>query len=584
MRLILASMVFVLTMLCVGSAQSQFAPCNAEYLNGFDIVNGGGPSRRTIWDTPEIECVEYFRFNIDTPHGPKIIRAIGDVNVTDTLRPGDIERIEQGARRAADNFARLGDYRIDHVTILISEVGSDSIADEIMLPDGTDKHAGSAAWTWVDDSTPKTECPVTFFAMNRFDAEDIQYTIAHELFHCVQYGSLTQQQMWSNALWWIEGSADFFAALTVEDEAASWDRAPTFRRAVENQRPLYAMSYEAAIFFYWYYQENGAGALMPFLRSMAANASDSAQQQAIRRILNDDALIRFAEAFDDGLINYPDGSALSFGAPIEGERWDITTTSNHSRALKPFVIMPGWADYSCGLWSNRTNPDGANVAIKEDGTVNWGHWPTETDCRDRGSIRYRTIAMHSGDRNANYTLRAERRVACESCLSGPAVIDACMVGTWEQTGGGPMEWLRRNGMPQVTRNNMGSLRLTMRDDGTFISQAVGMDFQMSIPSGDRGPVISDTVGTIAGSGGRWSAERGELRACFDSGGQASGAISARYPNGMTGGGPFSTPGLGGTGGSTRYVCSGDSLRTTNDMPRGGPMVHEFRRVRTSTPR
>lgn len=86
-----------------------------------------------------------------------------------------------------------------------------------------------------------------------------------------------------------------------------------------------------------------------------------------------------------------------------------------------------------------------------------------------------------------------------------------------------MKWLRRNGLAQITRNNMGSLRLTMR----------------------RRRLVYQP------SGGRWSAQRGELRACFDRGGQAAGATSARYQT---------------------------------DMPRGGPMVDEFRRVRSSNPR
>lgn len=571
---------------CLLSASGQSQPasrCDAEYLDGFDIVEGSGASRRVTWDTPEIECVEYFRFAVSTPGGSRIFRGIGDVNIADALRPGDIGRIEAGARRAADELAALGDYQIANVTILMSEVGSDLISEEIMLPDGRRKHAGAAAWTWVSDTTPRSECPVTLFVFDRFDREDLQYTAAHEIFHCVQYASLRHEQMWTSASWWIEGSADLFAAMVVADKDASWDRAPEFRAAVEAQRPLYAMDYEAAVFFFWYYQRNGAAALMPFLRSMAASSSDSAQRSAIRSRINDDALIDFAKAFDDGQIRYPDGEALDFGARIDGNRWTIDTTSTQRAGLKPFVIMPGWTDYQCGLWGNRITPDRTNLAVREEESTDWNSWPAETDCRERGSIRYRTVAMHSGDTNAALTLRAERRIACEGCIVEEARIDQCVVGVWQQTGGGPTEWLRANGFPiPFSRNQQESIRMTMRDDGTFTSEGFDIDYQLAIPD-RRGTIYSDARGRIAGTAGRWSASDGELKACFDSGGQGGSTITTRYPEGRSWSGYSPSGGLAGHSGGSRYSCSETTLTTSHDTGMGTPMTYTFTRVPVSVP-
>jgi hypothetical protein len=568
--------------ICLLSASGQSQPeprCDAAYLDGFDIVEGSGASRRVTWDTPEIECVEYFRFSVTTPGGSRIFRGIGDVNLADALRPGDISRIESGARRAADELASLGDYQIANVTILMSEVGSDPFSEEIMLPGGRRKHAGAAAWTWVSDATPRGECPVTLFVMNRFDREDLQYTTAHEIFHCVQYASLRPQQMWSRALWWIEGSADLFAAMVVADKNASWDRAPEFRAAVEAQRPLYAMDYEAAVFFYWYYQHNGAAALMPFLRSMATSSSDSAQRSAIRTRLNDDAFIDFAKAFDDGQIRYPDGEALDFGAKIDGIRWAINTTSTQRATLKPFVIMPGWTDYQCGLWGNRISPDRVNLAVREEDSTDWNNWPAETDCRERGSIRYRTVAMHSGDTNAALSLRAERRIACENCLDEESVIDMCLVGSWEQTGGGPWEWLKDTVNMPITRDQVGRLRITLNDDGTLMVAPVNVDVQFT--ERYRGHISQGTfTGQIRPAAGRWSARENRIKACFDSGGAMQGTLIVRGDNNIKSG-PFSAPGAAGEEGSARYSCTDATLRTEVSMPRGGTLWYEFRRI---TPR
>ncbi len=120
----------VLSLLALGlvasfwsAAAQPAAGCDAAYLRGFALTDERG---RTVWDPGEIECVEYFRFTIATPGGTRTFRAIGDVNAGTLLRPGDIARVEAGARRAAGNLAALGDYRIDNVTYLVSLLGSDA--------------------------------------------------------------------------------------------------------------------------------------------------------------------------------------------------------------------------------------------------------------------------------------------------------------------------------------------------------------------------------------------------------------------------------------------------------------------------
>jgi hypothetical protein len=554
------------------------AGCDRGYLKGFAVTDAAGG---TIWEPGDIECVEYFRFTVSTPGGTRTFRGIGDVNAGTLLRPRDIARVEAGARRAAGNLAALGDYRIDNVTYLVSLVGSDPMSREVMDPSGRRKHAGAAAWTLDPAWGTRRECPVTLFLFDRFSGEDIHYTVAHETFHCVEYGSLSAAQratMTSGGAWWGEGAAELFAAYNVR--RSGWNNAPSFRSAVEAQRPLYAMSYEASIFFYWQYQTSGLGALMPFLRGMASGATDGAQRAAIRGAISNEQLLKFAEDFDDAKIKYPNGAALSFGARVEGERWTINRSATVRRTLKPFVIMPGWTDYECGKWANTLTPDGTNVAVRKDPGTAWGAWPANTDCRTERRARYRVMAMHTGDANAALSLRANRDLACESCLTGDVHIDACLVGKWEMTGGGPMEWLsRRMGSTRFTRNNNTTLRITMNDDGTFHGESVGLDYQTTTPDRD-GPITGDARARTSTSSGYWSAKDGVMRAC-DNGVSASGSVTVQK-RGISKTVPVNMNN-GPTSGETRYTCTATTYTSNTRMHDGSNMEYRFRRLTPPPP-
>lgn len=561
-----------------GRAPAQPAGCDAAYLRGFAATDERG---RTVWEPGDMECVEYFRFTISTPGGTRTFRAIGDVNAGALLRRGDIARVEAGARRAARNLAALGDYRIDNVTYLVSLIGSDPMSREIMDSSGRRKHAGAAAWTLDPAWNTRAECPVTLFLFDRFAGEDIHYAVAHETFHCVQHATLSAGQRATTTdagLWWGEGSAELFAAYNVR--RAGWDNAPGFRSAVEAERPLYAMTYEASIFFYWHYQRNGLSALMPFLRGMASGATDAAQRAAIRRAISNEALLQFAQDFDDGKIKYPNGALLGFGSRIDGARWTIDRTVTVRRNIKPFVIMPGWTDYECGKWGNTVSPDGTNVAVRKDPGTTWATWPASTDCRSERRARYRAIAMHTGDANAALSLRANRDIACESCLTGEAHIDACLVGKWEMTGGGPMEWLsRRMGNTRFTRNNNTTLKITLNDDGTFRGDSVGLDYQTTTPDRD-GPITGDARARTSTVNGYWSAKDGVMRAC-DNGMSASGSITVQK-RGISKTAPVSVA-SGPMSGETRYTCTATTYTSNTRMHDGSNMEYRFRRVSPPPP-
>ena len=419
MRRALLLLVLLLATSLLGAPPSsaQFVGCSPGYINSFSVP--------AIDDYPayspgDIDCQEFFRFPFETPYGTRWIRAIGDRDVSRELPPHGVESVRAAAEAAARAMRGLGDFDIQDATILISSTRPGPPAEE-------PKSGYSDAWTLEGQA----ECHVTLFIQNDFSPDEISFTLAHELFHCVQNATLSAEQtatQFAYGLWWGEGSADLFAAVVAGAQDARWPRGAKFDRAVRLERPLYAMTYEAAIFFYWEHQHNGLSWLMPFLDRMATSATEDAQRNAIRHATTRVEMLQFAQAYDDHLINYPGGGPVNFGARIDGDIWPITETSRWRRTFKPFVITPGWIDYACGRWEN--TPEGVlNYGVRLESAADWGGLPRQVDARGGVSTRYRLVAMHVGDELENLTLDVERTEACTECVI-PAAIDRCVVGRW----------------------------------------------------------------------------------------------------------------------------------------------------------
>jgi hypothetical protein len=560
----------VLALVGVRPSTAQSGDCTDEYVRSFDVpAIGGEPS----WSAGRIQCHEYFNVPVNTPSGEVSVRGIGDLNIAASLPPGGIDAIEAGVRRAGERLSTIGDFDLDDTVILIANPRTSS--DEAQPRFGY-----SNAWTVPGSSRDGyQECHITLFVQTTYSADELAYIVSHELFHCVQKATLTDAQNATQAgrgLWWIEGSAEWFAAWAVGPQAR-WQRGTRFTEQVAAGEALHGMSYRMAVFFYWLHEtQGGPTAIVPFLHRMSEGAAAVAQEIAMQRALSAEQWLEFAQAFDDRRIHYPGGGPVNFGQQIEGEEWRITESSQHRRPLKAFTVGLGWADYDCGRWENGVTE--ANAEVRREDAESWGGWPNEIDTRDSAGAngRYRVIGLITNPgEEIEFRLDATRREACTECQT-EAVIDQCLVGTWEQVAGGPMEWLQRRGMPQVVRNNIGRLVMTMSDDGTFITQSVPIDYELLIPD-DEGPILSDAIGGVAPSRGRWSAEGGRLAGCFDGGGEFSGTVSmTRY--GRTWRVPPPTQSYAGLGGTSQYSCNDTTLTTTSEASGGDPMTYEFRRL------
>jgi hypothetical protein len=525
------------------------------YLDSFEVPSVG-----------DLTCVEVFRFEVSTPGGPRIIRGIADLNADWAFRPGAASAVEQGAQLAAEALPRLGNYRIGDVTILLLD---DRFTPESEVSEGPQVLA--QAWDPEAATSGQSECRMTSFLWGPGgDPAEIPTTIAHEMFHCVQYASLSPEQMLgvgAGGDWWIEGSAEAFAAMAVPSaDAITNARGADFDAAVSAGAALDTLSYEMAVFFYWLTGTRGWEALMPFLSGMAG-AGD--QHGAMREALSPEEWLDFAKAWEERTITHPQGHPALFGDAPFGESWIWDITRTERKDAGAFTLSFGWAQYACGKWASEARPGDGSLAVKEEGGP-WADWPEEVDTRenpDGGLYRFLALPVEDGE----IAVRGERTASCEPCR-GSTEIDRCLVGQWQLTGGGPMQWMIDHGVP-VSRNAMGDLFLTLFEDGTFRTDSVRVDYQLRVDTSDH-VMISDALGTVFGTAGRWSVPRaGTLAACYDAGGGAAGTVTTQIDSTTvtTGfpGAPFA-----GDGGAP-YSCGGGRFTTTIDMPRFGDMVHEF---------
>jgi hypothetical protein len=548
-----------------GPALAQVPDCmTAGYIASFEVPG-----------VNDLTCAEVFRFTIPTPGGEKIVRGIADLNADWAFQPGTVAAAEAAAREATAGLPALGTYRIGDVTILL-------LSDQLR-PEETRRHGERdvLAQAWDPLDRVASECRMTMFLWGEGGAtEGFPTTLAHELFHCVQYATLSPEQMATFTKfgdWWIEGSAEAYAAFAIADSRGTADHGADFNAAVSARMPLYKMSYEATIFFYWLIQTRDIGGLMPFLAGMSGGIGADAQRAAMRDAMSDEAWLDFAKAYVDETIQHPHGQDLGLQGRFPIEYLHIEASGRQRMTFAPFAVIPGMADYACGRWENRLS--GANLASRLESERDWSAgWRPEMDTRDGAEHELRFVAMETGDAPLEVTLRARRLAACTPC-QGSTHIDQCLVGNWEGDTRPLLEMLRSAGAP-ISRNAMGPMYLQVNEDGTFVTSDVPINFQTTTVD-DEGTTTVDVTGTAGRSAGRWSIlGPGRLAGCSDmtEATVADGAVEGPRVSGSVA--LFGPPG-GGEEGSVAYSCGEGAMSTRVVMGRFGEV--EFPFVRLSPP-
>jgi hypothetical protein len=330
------------------------------------------------------------------------------------------------------------------------------------------------------------------------------------------------------------------------------------------------MAHESAPFFYWLMQvRGGLAALMPFQDEMAKTGGAAAQQAAMRAAMPAETWAAFAQAYADARILHPQGGPIG-STPPEGTVLTIEDTRTHSLPLDPFTITLGRAYYGCGLWGNRAAPPAPGLTWRSEDDPESGAWvalPEELDTREGDDSAWRLVAMPVEE--AEGSLAVERRASCAPCL-GATEIDACLVGTWELSGGGPEEWMRSQGLT-MRMDFAGPRLITLRGDGIFATDAFGVAV-----SEDSGDVQMTGEGRVTAAMGSWSVAEGRLNTCIGAGGGMAGEVTITTPD-TSGTMPTGAPGGGSM--AVGYSCGDGELVTTLPMGGGLPeMVTTYRRI------
>lgn len=548
--LILTGLLFLLA----APARANFGDCTSpDYMSGFDDLSEGvDPSALHL----DIICVVEFEFEYETPGGLRRIRGIRDINADWAFSEGALSQIEAGARAAAAATRQIGDFDVDDITLLILD---DSYG---RLDDAEDNRIGA-----LTVRRRNNECLVDVYMLSRTGSpEYMPFVIGHEIFHCIQHASLTRAQMLTSTeegVWWTEGSADYFGALTDPESPLTLERTARFERRVDEGVPIYDMDYDAVMLFYWMHHERGSSQLMPFLEMMSSSNSDAGQRAAMRAALSDDEWRGFVEAYADRSITTTAGADLGFSD--EGDTILFDSTRTERFPLEPFVITRGWLEYECGAWENELRPGALNLSAQREGEDAWRDLPETIDTEDADSVRYRYAAINTGDGPQRVELEVERTRSCEPC-GGSEDIDICLVGEWEMTGGGPIEWMRAQGIP-ITRANPGQRTVRFDERGVYYAKAFSTDMTIDLEDEQ-----AEASGASMPAVGRWSVSVPEkkLTICQDAGGM-SGTVTtprATMPVAQAGGGQITMD----------YACSRTTLNTSQDLGSGPPMDTTYTRL------
>lgn len=520
-----------------------------------------------------ITCVEVFNIPVTTSSGESHIRGIMDISADWAFLPGALAGVERGVQLAVDEMGRLGGFEIDDVTILILDD-----AYELDTPAGEPTVVGMTNGIPGPDGSRRGECLITQYMFRAgADANSATLTTVHEIFHCLQYASLTQAQMntvGNGGDWWIEGTASLFEARAVPDSEPSVLLASIFDADVEGGTPIYGMAHGAVVFFHWWNSHHAITELMPFMEGMASDGSPDAQIAAMRAAMSDDQWLEFAQDYIDSNIIHPHGATMPTN-PGEGDTIIFEENGDEEITLEPFVLSRGKLEWTCGKWENSNRPAGANIAARGQAGGDWGEIRDKIDSEDPENGLFRFAALSTDPGTVTFSIDAERTRSCELCAESKEV-DACLVGSWQQTGGGAIEWMRRHMPPGATIpvNDSGPQIMILRDDGTYFTLPFSQR-NVIVMQGRDGPTTADGTGSVQMATGKWSISDGKLAFCQETGG-LSGSAEVTTPR------TESTMSFGSPGAATikqSYSCGETSLQTSQSIPGiSDPITTQFNKI------
>lgn len=152
--------------------------------------------------------------------------------------------------------------------------------------------------------------------------------------------------------------------------------------------------------------------------------------------------------------------------------------------------------------------------------------------------------------------------------AGVDALDACLAGAWKQTGGGPVEWMKRNMPPGMSVPGMdrGKRIIVLDRNGGFRTAPVSSDITFRMEGQGSVRIEGGEIRTS----GRWAAADGVLHLCPDDQ-QVEGQARVTVPGAGAQNIPLGRPASDGPA-RLEYSCAGDTLETVQAVPGMGDKI------------
>jgi hypothetical protein len=334
-------------------------------------------------------------------------------------------RLSASPRGPGEDWRRQVEALASGVGAAMDAIGTARLPAEItvLLTDATDSSPTLAEVHADASRIPGGECQVTFYKLAAgASPEEFAFTLAHEIFHCVQYETWPDTAGLTEAGWWAEGSAEYFANLAQPGTGYSDGWLSSFdNRSIAE--PLTAMEYETVVFFSWLSQRGGPAAVAAFLGQMRAGD----QIQHLRDLVPLADWTSFVEAWLDGEVALPGGDAIRPAPVFSAEgRFDSPITLEMS--ARPYVIERWdmtFVEQKLFDLEYSVTDSAMQAAMRKLGSgAAWAAPPPAIDtCKDEE----RHILYHTAtDGPASATLE----ITTDADTTGGA---CCLVGTWKPT-------------------------------------------------------------------------------------------------------------------------------------------------------
>ncbi len=470
------------------------------------------------------ECDTVDEFFIDTPGGQRRVRIIRDGHFPDDWSE-PFPLIRRGIERAAAALPLVTSAQIDDLVVIASGLLP---LEEAPSGDGADDDDWNQG---LADSAARGECVMIVFPANTGE-RGLDFTTAHEFFHCVQFATVfnVMQSDQPND-WWVESSAEWFANLAIPRTGNS----DGFVAAFDALSPDHALTHEDgdnryaygnSVFFAWFGETRGYAAIADFMRAMPSSGGADAEKTALAGQVSASQFQAFVQAYLDKEITWPGGRAIPLNPRYGASIIWVEDNQIEETEADQLVLHRTELVFTCGTWKIELSAEQGEWAVSQE-PGEWGSLPATIKVPVSQERRYRLGAMGSGGDGFHVTIAATREDQEGGCLCNEpteetiARLDQCLVGRWELVEGGMNEWLDRqiNTINQASgdfdhyesKTAASNRILTIRRDGLFEYRSV--PYTRSERAVRDGEVTTSYVEAYQAGSGTWSTRGDRLRAC-----------------------------------------------------------------------